>query len=600
MGWSRSEIKEGLEPTMKREGTFDVKLSDGTIVRFPWFRYGFAENELANNSEREIARDENGKALRRETNKGGVRLHTGVFSHEVYALALTMNPKIARAGDAIAGQFVMGAKGGIGAGKIIKAGTDYTGYEGRYLDPASPIFERKMMMTKFGESYGAKNVGLGKDVQAGDVNTKSNAMEALSKSYSKDGFSPGVSGKTLLSKADGSTDPRGGIAYRKDATGDGVWVSAKAAAKYQGLDVNKATVVAQGWGEVGRAFAMSAIKDGARVIAIQNLFYVNGETVAGMLEHPKGDNAPFKEAKDWAMKVDAYLTYAEKAKRKAIRDGKPIPKDVDLAHYKGGELAKGFTKDKDASEVRADIVGLNALGNVITTKTVKRYVKSGTTNGMRKILTEGANLAETKSGARRADRNADKLIVIPGVLANLAGVHVSDLELLQNSSGEVISSERAKASVESIITNGFNEAVELAKKQKISIRKAIERHAWHAARLRMAHTADAPRVDLETAVLGDQGPSVRETLAGRIGVQLEKLAALPRRISMTYDIRRAAKAGHFDSDGLVSSANGPYSPQANIFRRLLKKETRRAMIRKATAPLRRMFRPRATRAAAKR
>ena len=65
LGYSEAEIARVLEPTMVRTGSFRVTLEDGTRIRFPWHRTGFAENSVAN-TDREIARDAEGRALRLE------------------------------------------------------------------------------------------------------------------------------------------------------------------------------------------------------------------------------------------------------------------------------------------------------------------------------------------------------------------------------------------------------------------------------------------------------------------------------------------------------------------------------------------------------
>src|SRR5579862_3182060 len=140
MGFSHAQIEQVITPAMKHTGTFQVKLSDGTVIEFPWFRIGFAENAQANTG-KAIARDASGAAARQETNKGGIRLHAGVFAEEVEALALKMDLKLAMTGEAHEGQAFRGAKGGIGAGRVIKVGTEYQAKVGDFVDPASPVFD---------------------------------------------------------------------------------------------------------------------------------------------------------------------------------------------------------------------------------------------------------------------------------------------------------------------------------------------------------------------------------------------------------------------------------------------------------------------------
>jgi glutamate dehydrogenase/leucine dehydrogenase len=518
LGYTPEQIDAALRPTMELSGTFVTTLDDGTEVEFPWYRTGFAENRLANTS-KEIARDPSGAPLRAETNKGGIRLHMGVFAEEVYALALKMDSKLATSGDAFDGMSVRGAKGGIGAGRVIKVGSRYKAKIGDHVDPASPVFDRPALMRQFARSFRAAggDVGPGLDIQAGDVNTKAPEMKALAEAYgSPEHPSSGVSGKALRRRADGSIDPDGGIEYRAVSTGEGVWMSARLAARRAGLKLRGATVVAQGWGEVGRAFGMAAVKDGARVIAIQNLWKVDGKQVAGTLLHPLGEKAKPAQVKAWLAEVDAFIASGQ-----------------DLGSFQGGRLAASFKPGLDAADVRADIVGVNALGGVLTEKTVPRYIASGThQEGKRKVLVEGANLAESAGGARKIDRAKDSLLVVPGDLANLGGVHVSNLEGVQNLHQTEVSSEAARHSLSSTMRSGWRRAMRIADDRKLSERAAIELAAVDAMMKRSLQLPDAPRSSLEGRVLPKTAR--RTALAGRTA----RTSARPGRTSRTAMLRQ--------------------------------------------------------------
>jgi glutamate dehydrogenase len=503
LGYSKQNIDRALMPTMERHGTFQVTLTDGTVVEFPWHRTGFAENRLANTS-KPIARDVKGNATRQETNKGGVRLHYGVFADEVYALALKMDTKLATARDAISGHSFRGAKGGIGAGRVIKTGSSYQAKVGDYVDPASPVFDRAEVMRKFAQSFRATggDVGLGLDIQAGDVNTKAPEMKILAETYGSPELpSPGISGKAVLRKADGSIDPRGGIEYRTVSTGEGVWMSARLAARREGLKLRGATVAAQGWGEVGRAFGLAALRDGARVIAIQEIWQVGGKKVPGVL-HSSGTTP--KQIKQWLAEVET------------LRQS-----GGDLLTYKGGLLAKHFKAGMDAAQVKADVVGVNALGNVLSEQTVPAYVASGTHHGKRKIIVEGANLAETAGGAKLLDAHHNKLLTVTGDLANLGGVHVSDLEAVQNVFGQPVSSEKAHRSLLGTMRSGWNRAITIAEKRNIPERQAVELAAVDGMMKRSLHLAGAPKANLERRVLG------RPTVGNNAQVRTATFAAKP-------------------------------------------------------------------------
>jgi glutamate dehydrogenase (NAD(P)+) len=486
LGYDDHSIETALAPAMQRSGALRVTLGDGTKVEFPWYRTGFAENRLAN-TPKPLARDGAGRPLRQETNKGGLRLHYGVFADEVYALALKMDTKLATARDALSGHSFRGAKGGIGAGRVIAVGTRYQAKVGDAVDPASPVFDRAELMTRFAASFRATGgeVGPGLDIQAGDVNTKAPEMKILSEAYgSAEHPSAGVSGKAVMRMPDGSIDPKGGIEYRAISTGEGVWMSARLAARRVGLKLRGATVVAQGWGEVGRAFGMAALRDGARVVAVQEVWNVGGQKVPGTLLFP-GTAPTLRGVKRWMAEVEKLRASGE-----------------DLRAYQSGRFAAHFREGMDVSEVRADIVGVNALGGVLNEKTVPAHLASGTTGGKRKIIVEGANLAETSEGARLLDRRRDQLLTVAGDLANLGGVHVSDLEAVQNVFGAPVTSAKARRSLLGTMRSGWNRAMKIASQKGVSERQAIELAAVDGMMKRSLHLSRAPKANLERRVLG--------------------------------------------------------------------------------------------------
>ena len=523
LGYSRGQVDTALMPTMERKGTFNVSLKDGTVVEFPWFRTGFAENRLANTG-KALVRDKAGTILRHETNKGGVRLHHGVFADEVYALALKMDTKLAIARDALAGHSFRGAKGGIGAGRVVKVGKKYKASVGDHVDPASPVFNRAQIMRKFAASYrkAGGDVGPGLDIQAGDVNTKAAEMKVLARAYgSKLTPSPGVSGKAVMRTKDGAIDPRGGIEYRGISTGEGVWMSARLAARRVGLKVRGATVMAQGWGEVGRAFGLAAVKNGARVVGIQEVWQVKGKKVVGTLLNPAGAGAKPKQVKQWLADVDAMRASGQ-----------------DLASYKGGSMIKHFKAGLDASAVKADIVGVNALGNVLNTKTVPVYVKSGTHRGRRKILAEGANLAETSEGARLLDKQHRKLLTVAGDLANLGGVHVSNLEAAQNTYREQVTSRTAKRSLLGTVRAGWNRAMKIVATKGVSERQAIELAAVDGMMKRSLQVPRAPRSSLERRVISKQARSRSNSLLASLG----GVAMVQKKVTRARTVNKSRRA----------------------------------------------------------
>jgi glutamate dehydrogenase/leucine dehydrogenase len=160
---------------------------------------------------------------------------------------------------------------------------------------------------------------------------------------------------------------------------------------------------------------------------------------------------------EWIAKVDALRASGE-----------------DLSTFDGGRLKPYLHKGMDASELKSDIVGVNALGGTLNEKTVPRYVDSGTHHGFRKIIVEGANLAETERAAALIDEKRGHLLAIPGDLANVGGVHVSNLEAAQNARGTPISTEEARRSLNRSIASAWRQAMNDADTRPISERQAVE------------------------------------------------------------------------------------------------------------------------------
>jgi glutamate dehydrogenase/leucine dehydrogenase len=505
LGYTKAEIRHGETPSMIRKGEFEVKLKDGTRIAFPWYRVGFAENAYANNG-----KAMKGGANAAETNKGGIRIHQGVFLPEVEALALKMDRKLRLSGDALAGHAVRGAKGGVGPGRVLAVGSKYkaTLTKGDHIDPASKGINRKQLMRRFATAYlkSGGQVGIGSDIQAGDVNTKQPEMMALAKQYAKLSGSKipsiGVSGKELVhNSTTGKVSAKGGIQYRSVSTGEGVAMAAQHAAKSAGLNLKGATVVSQGWGEVGKAFGMALVRGQAKVIAIEERWLINGKTLTGTLEHPKGAKATHAESVKWLGQIQEFR------QQWAAHMGDPKKAAPNLKTFQGGELMKGFTKGKSVFTVKADIVGVNALGGTVTQKAVGDLLKSGTSKGKAKVYVEGANLAATSRGAAALDRAKSKIIAVPGDLANLGGVHVSNIEALQNSTGRVVSNEAARSSLNNVIAKAWTEAGTLAKKHNISIRAGVELLATSRMMKTTLQKSDATKIDLKSQIFAKKLPS---------------------------------------------------------------------------------------------
>src|ERR1043165_2856638 len=150
--------------------------------------------------------------------KGGIRYHPDVTLDEVKALAAWMTWKCA----------VAGAPFGGGKGGII---CDPTRMSRRELEALTRRYVAEIIDA----------IGPEKDVPAPDVNTNEQVMAWIMDTYSMH------VGHTTTSVVTGKPLELGGSVGRQEATGRGVMIATREAAKHRGLDIKGATVAVQGF-----------------------------------------------------------------------------------------------------------------------------------------------------------------------------------------------------------------------------------------------------------------------------------------------------------------------------------------------------------------
>ena len=170
--------------------------------------------------------------------KGGIRYHHEVNLGEVTALAMWMSWKCA-----LAGLPMGGAKGGIRCHPETMSRNELQNMTRRY---AAEIF-----------SF----IGPDTDIPAPDMGTNQQTMAWIMDTYSQHrGFStPGV--------VTGKPVSIGGSLGRIEATGRGVVSTVVETAKYLNLNLNGATAVIQGFGNVGSVSAKYLSQSGCKIIA---------------------------------------------------------------------------------------------------------------------------------------------------------------------------------------------------------------------------------------------------------------------------------------------------------------------------------------------
>ncbi len=327
--------------------------------------------------------------------KGGIRFHPAVDLDEVRALAMWMTWKCALVNIPYGG-----AKGGV------------------IVDPnslSSPELER--LTRRFATEISIL-VGAEKDIPAPDVGTNGQVMAWFMDTISMH------RGYTVPAVITGKPVEVGGSLGRVEATGRGVSIVAREAARHLGIRLDQATVVVQGFGNVGSVTAELLHKMGCRVIAVSD--------VSGGYYNPKGLDIP------------AMSAYAKRNRSLA------------------GYTAEGLEQVSNAEllELKCDILAPCALENQITEQNADRI--------RCKLLVEGANGPTTPSAD---DILYEKgIFVVPDILANAGGVTVSYFEWVQGLQEFFWTEEEINNKLERIMVHSFESVLDQALRHKVSMR----------------------------------------------------------------------------------------------------------------------------------
>ncbi len=295
--------------------------------------------------------------------KGGLRFHPAVNIDEVRALAAWMTWK-----TAIAGIPYGGAKGGI------------------QLSPWEVSqAELERITRRFTFALGS-NIGPEYDIPAPDVNTNAQIMAWILDTYLQ--MMPPLERNRSSHVVTGKPVESGGSVGRDKATGQGLVFVLEAWAKDHGFDLQGATYIIQGFGNVGSWAARLLEPLGAVLVGV--------EDHSGAMVNPQGI-APHDLA--------AFVA----------REGR-------IQGYAGAEVV-----DHEAFlSTQADFFVPAALENQITAETAPLLNV--------KMVVEGANGPTDIEGDRILQEGG--ILVLPDVLCNAGGVIVSYFEWLQNKRSE--------------------------------------------------------------------------------------------------------------------------------------------------------------------
>eukprot|EP00038_Savillea_parva_P008372 m.176509 g.176509 ORF g.176509 m.176509 type:complete len:423 (+) comp14184_c0_seq1:330-1598(+) len=336
--------------------------------------------------------------------KGGIRFHADTNISEVKALAAWMALKCA-----VVDIPMGGGKGGVTVNP-------------RELSSGEVERLARGWVRAMADVLGPK-----KDVPAPDVNTTPQIMAWMNDEFRK------RTGETSLATFTGKPLDQGGSEGRGAATGLGGYYAFDALRQAYGINPG-ATVVVQGFGNVGSNAARIFASHGYKVIAVSN-------SKGGIVNEDGLD-------------IDAVSTY--KADRGKL-DGFPESRSVS-----GEELL----------ELECDVLVPAALENVITKDNAAR-IKA-------KLVLELANGPCTPDGDQALyDRG---VVVVPDVLANAGGVIVSTFEWEQNLHDEHWTEEKVNTKLKDILDTQSKVVKDKADENKTDLRRgayivALERLA---------------------------------------------------------------------------------------------------------------------------
>jgi glutamate dehydrogenase (NAD(P)+) len=327
--------------------------------------------------------------------KGGIRYHPDVTLDEVTALAAWMTWKCAVSHIPFGG-----GKGGI------------------VCDPTRMSKRELEALTRRYVAEIVDAIGPDKDVPAPDVNTNEQIMAWVMDTYSMH------VGHTETAIVTGKPVELGGSQGRREATGRGVMICTREAARHLQLSMEGATVAVQGFGNVGSVSAELIAALGARIVAITDW--------RGGVHNPAGlDLAKLTAWKDQHQTVDG---------------------------FPGGE---SFSNE-DLFTLPVDVLIPAALENQITIENAA---------GIRaKVVVEGANGPTTPEAHRILHERG--VFVVPDILANSGGVTGSYFEWVQNRHGYYWTEEEVNRQLEAKMVESFSAVLRTSLKYNVDMRIA--------------------------------------------------------------------------------------------------------------------------------
>ena len=325
--------------------------------------------------------------------KGGIRYSPAVSLNEIRALAMLMTWKCA-----VVGLPFGGAKGGV------------------ICNPKELSPEELEHLTRRYATEITIMLGPESDIPAPDMGTTPQVMAWIMDTYSMH------RGYSVPAVVTGKPISIGGSAGRIEATGRGVMIVAREAARHLGMSLQGARVAIQGFGNVGSIAAVCLHGQGCRIIAVSD--------TGGGVRSDKG--------------IDPQDLLRHKEQTGSV------------VGYRGTEPVS----NEDLLELPCEILVPSALEGVITEDNAAR-IKA-------RMIVEGANGPTTPEADEILREH--KIFVVPDILANAGGVTVSYFEWVQDLQSFFWSEEEINERLERIMTKSFRDVLAVSQERKVDMR----------------------------------------------------------------------------------------------------------------------------------
>jgi glutamate dehydrogenase (NAD(P)+) len=363
------------EPRREFTVHFPVHMDDGSVKVFTGYR---VQHNLG-----------------RGPAKGGIRYHQDVSLDEVKALAMWMTWKCA----------VVGIPYGGGKGGVI-------------VDPKQLSQKELEGLTRRFFTEIEILVGPEKDIPAPDVNTNAQIMAWMMDTYSMH------AGYTVPGVVTGKPISLGGSEGRNEATARGTVFCIVEAARHLGMELHKARVSIQGFGNAGSIAARLICDEGATVVAVSDS--------TGGIHAPGG--------------LDIGRVVAWKQEHGTVQG---FPGSTDISNA-------------EVLEVDCDILIPAALENQITERNAG--------NIKARLIAEAANGPTTPEADAIMFKNGK--FMIPDILCNAGGVTVSYFEWVQDLNRDHWSEVVVNAKLKEIMIKAFSEVLAVARREQCNMRTA--------------------------------------------------------------------------------------------------------------------------------